>query len=75
MKSKNSGFNDGLMYDLCLLSECLFAAADRGEQRVCSTLGHLTLDSTGLCGMAVSCNNHTEKKSENNLNVVCNSSN
>lgn len=51
-----------MMYDLCLLSKCLLVAANRGDQRVCSTLGHRTLDSTGLCGMTVSCDNHTEKK-------------
>lgn len=58
-----------LMYDLCLI-----AAADGGERRVCSTLGELALDSTGLHGMPIYCDNQTVQ-SRYSFSVVYNNSN
>lgn len=59
------------MYYLCLLCDCLIAASDGREQRVCSALGEVVLDSTGLHGMPVHYNNHTAK-SQYSFSVVYN---
>lgn len=67
-------FKDRLIYDLCLLCDGLIAAVGHGEQRVCSTLGELALDSTGLHGMPIYCDKHTVK-SQYSFRVVYNNSN
>lgn len=60
-----------MIHNLCRLCGGLIAAVDHGEQRVCSMLGELALNSTGLHGMPIYCEKHTTQ-SQNNFSIVSN---